>query len=154
MSPSRTQSIVFALLGLDRAGKILYTTLFLVGVPALLAYLIWLPRYRFSEQDEQLFRAARHGDGAAIERALASGATIGAEAPIDRKTALFRAAVFGHVDAVRLLLARGADPAARGQDGRTALEVVSDARADEKNPDVARGLDDVAAVLRGAESTR
>jgi hypothetical protein len=154
MSESRTQSIVFAVLGLGRGGKILYGTLFLVGVPAMLAYLIWLPRYRFSDQDEQLFRAARHGDRAAIEQALASGATIGAQAPIDGKTALFRAAVFGHADTVRLLLARGADPAARGQDNRTALDVVRDARAEEKDPAAGRALDAVADLLRSAEEKR
>lgn len=154
MTESRTQTIVFALLGLGRPGKILYGTLFFVGGPLLLAYWIWLPRYRFSDQDERLFRAARHGDSTAMTQALAAGATVGAEAPIDRKTALFRAAVFGHVDAVRLLLARGADPAARGQDGHTALEVVTEARAEEKDADVARALDAVADVLRAAEGTR
>ena len=51
-----------ALFGLNRAGKILYTTLFVLAVPALVAWNVWLPRLRFSDQDERLFKAARHGN--------------------------------------------------------------------------------------------
>jgi ankyrin repeat protein len=75
-------------------------------------------------------------------------------APIDGKTALFRAAVFGHTDVVRLLIERGADLEAHGTDGRTALEVVTAARADEHNAAKAEALDAVAGVLRDAEVTR
>ena len=57
MTPSRTQSILFALLGLNRAGKILYGSMFVLAVPALLAWFVWLPRLRFSDEDERLFRA-------------------------------------------------------------------------------------------------
>jgi hypothetical protein len=144
----RAQSVLFALLGLGRGGRILYLTLFALAVPALLAYFVWLPRMRFSEADEHLFRAARHGDRGGIERALAEGARVSDVSPVDGKTALFRAAVLGHADAVRLLLDRGADRQARGNDGRTALDVVAVARGDERDPAVAAALDAVAAALR------
>ena len=88
------------------------------------------------------------------EQALAAGARIGDASPVDGKTALFRAAVLGHADAVRLLLERGADRDARGNDGRTALEVVDVARADERDPRVAASLDRVAAALRVPEGRR
>jgi len=151
---ARVQTLLFALLGFGRAGRILYLVLLVAAVPTLLAYFVWLPRMRFSAADEDLFRAARHGDRAGIEQALAAGARIGDASPIDGKTALFRAAVLGHADAVRLLLERGADRDARGNDGRTALEVVDVARADERDPRVAASLDRVAAALRLPEGRR
>ena len=150
MAAPAERPVLYALFGLNRAGRILYGALFVLAVPAWLAWTVWLPSARFSDQDEQLFRAARHGDVAAIERSLSSGGQVSAASPIDGKTALFRAAVFGHADAVRALLADGADPAARGHDGRTALEVVLAARAEETDPPAARALDAVAAVLQNA----
>ena len=140
--------MLYTILGLNRAGRFLYGALFVLAVPALLAWTVLLPRLRFSDQDEQLFRAARHGDRAGLEQSLAAGAHVNAASPIDGKTALFRAAVLGHADAVRLLLDRGADPAARGADGRTALDVATAARADEQEPTARRALDDVVAELR------
>jgi len=151
---ARVQTLLFALLGFGRAGRILYLVLLVAAVPTLLAYFVWLPRMRFSAADEDLFRAARHGDRAGIEQALTAGARIGDASPVDGKTALFRAAVLGHADAVRLLLERGADRDARGNDGRTALEVVDVARADERDPRVAASLDRVAAALRLPEGRR
>jgi len=151
---ARVQTLLFALLGFGRAGRILYLVLLVAAVPTLLAYFVWLPRMRFSAADEDLFRAARHGDRAGIEQALTAGARIGDASPVDGKTALFRAAVLGHADAVRLLLERGADRDARGNDGRTALEVVDAARADERDPRAAGALDRVAAALRGPEGHR
>ncbi len=74
-----------------------------------------------------------------------------AASPVDRKTALFRAAVFGHADVVRALLEHGADPEARGSDGRTALEVTLAARAETKDPAAAAALDAVAAALRAVQ---
>ena len=151
---ARVQTLLFALLGFGRAGRILYLVLLVAAVPTLLAYFVWLPRMRFSAADEDLFRAARHGDRAGIEQALTAGARIGDASPVYGKTALFRAAVLGHADAVRLLLERGADRDARGNDGRTALEVVDVARADERDPRVAASLDRVAAALRLPEGRR
>ena len=142
------RSVLFALLGLGRGGRILYTTLFVLAIPALTAWYVLVPRLQFHDEDERLFRAARHGDRAGVERSLDAGAQVNAAAPVDRKTALFRAAVFGHAEVVRVLLAKGADPNARGSDGRTALEVVLAARADTKDPADAAALDAVAAVLR------
>jgi len=151
---AKAQAVLFALLGLGRSGKILYLTLFVLAVPAMVAYFVWLPRVRFSDADEHLFRAARHGDRGGIERALAEGARVTDVSPVDGKTALFRAAVLGHADAVRLLLDRGADRQARGNDGRTVAEIVTAARGDEREPAAAIALDAVAAALREPGSGR
>ena len=151
---AKAQSVLFALLGLGRGGKILYLTLFVLAVPAMVAYFVWLPRVRFSDADEHLFRAARHGDRGGIERALAEGARVTDVSPVDGKTALFRAAVLGHADAVRLLLDRGADRQARGNDGRTVAEIVTAARGDEREQAAATALDAVAAALREPGSGR
>ena len=151
---SKVQSVLFTLLGLGRAGQILYVTLFVLAVPLLTAYTVWLPAFRFSEADEHLFRAARHGDRGGIERALGEGARVTAVSPVDGKTALFRAAVFGHADAVRLLLERGVDQQARGNDGRTVAEVVTAARGAERDPAVATALAAVAATLAEPGSGR
>lgn len=154
MTTTNDHPVLYAVFGLNRAGRILYTTLFCLAVPAMAAWFVLVPRLRFQPRDEDLFRAARHGDIRGIEQALASGGHANAAAPIDGKTALFRAAVFGHADAVRLLLDRGADPETRGNDGHTVLDVVLTARAAEQDPARQRALDAVAAVLREAEPKR
>jgi hypothetical protein len=51
-------------------------------------------------------------------------------------------------------LANGADPAKRGNDGRTALEVVTVALAEEHDPAAKRALEAVAGVLREAASKK
>lgn len=56
---------------------------------------------------------------AAVEASLQSAAA--SSAPADRLTALMRAALIGRADAITDLLARGLDPNARDQYGRTAL---------------------------------
>jgi len=142
----------YALLGLARGGKILYRALFVLAVPGLVAWFVVLPRWRFTEQDERLFRAARHGDAAGIEQALTAGAHLDARSPIDGKTALFRAAIFGHTIAVRTLLAHGANALLQGSDGKSALDVANDARQQEKNPALAQDLDAVVTLLRGSEA--
>lgn len=149
---SRGGSWILALFGLGRAGRLLYGTLFVLAVPALVAWFVWLPRLRFSDADEQLFRAARHGDAAGVERALAAGAGVNDASPVDGKTALFRAAIFGHSAAVRTLLEHGADAAVRGRDDRTALDVAVAARSKEQNSESAHDLDAVVALLRAAEA--
>jgi ankyrin repeat protein len=149
----KVQTFLFALLGLGRGGKILYVTLFILAVPALMLYTVFLPKWQFSEADERLFRAARHGDVAGIEQLFNddAGAGIDAVSPVDGKTALFRAAVFGHAGAVRALVAKGADPATRGNDGRTALEVVTAALAEEHDRAAKQALEVVAGILRAVE---
>jgi ankyrin repeat protein len=144
--------LLFTLLALNRAGRILWGVLIVGGAGVFIATRVWLPGARFSDQDEQLFRAARHGDVTGIERALGAGAGINDRSPIDGKTALFRAAVFGHADAVRLLLARGADVTMRGYDDRPAIEVVVVAITDEKDPLMSTRLNTVATALRRADS--
>lgn len=147
-------SVLSALLGLNRAGRILYTSLFVLAVPAMLVWFVLMPRLQFSEADERLFRAARHGDLAGVAQSLAAGGRINAAAPIDGKTAIFRAAVFGHAELVRDLLKKGADPGVRGTDGKTVLEVVVAARSKERDAARARALDAVADALHATESRR
>jgi hypothetical protein len=149
--PTNERSFLFALFGLNRAGRILYTTLFVLAIPAVTAWFVLVPRLRFDDQDERLFKAARHGDVAGIERALAEGAQINAAAPIDTKTALFRAAAFGHADAVRALLKDGADPERRGRDGRSVLQFTEDTRKEEQDPARARALDQVIEAIKGGQ---
>jgi Ankyrin repeats (3 copies) len=148
MAETKDHPILFTLVGLNRTGRILYTSLFVLAVPALMVWTILMPRLRFHEQDEHLFKAARHGDVAGIARALAEGANVNAEAPIDRRTALFRSAAFGYADAVRALLKAGADPERRGNDGRTALQFAEDVRKEEQDPARAKAYDQVIAALR------
>jgi hypothetical protein len=144
----------FALLGLGRGGQILYRILFVLAVPALAVWTVVLPRLRFSDEDERLFRAARHGDVAGVEHSLSAGARVNATSPVDGKTALFRAAIFGHAPAVRSLLEHGADASVRSSGDQTALDVAQAARASEKDPATARNLDAVVAALRDAEGKR
>jgi hypothetical protein len=150
----KAHPILYTLLGLNRAGAVLRWVVLLGGLGGAFAWFTILPGMRFSDNDEALFRAARHGDRAGVEHALASGARIDASSPVDGKTALFRAAVFGYDQVVRDLLERGANPAARDGDGRTALEVVQAARADEKSAAAAKALEAVIAVLRDAKAAR
>jgi hypothetical protein len=140
----------FALLGLGRAGRLLYGALFVLIVPALVLWFVFLPRWRFSDQDERLFRAARHGDAAGVEQALAAGARVDAVSPVDGKSALFRAAIFGHVAVVHSLIEHGADASRRGSDGQTVQEMVTAVRGTEKDPAVAQRLDAVLGALRDA----
>jgi hypothetical protein len=146
-----SRPVLYTVLGLNRAEQALWALLLVGGGAAFVAWQVFVPVMRFSDADEQLFRAARHGDRAGIEHALAAGAGVNDASPLDGGTALFRAAAFGHTDAVRALIEHGADPASRAGDSRTALDLVIAARADEQDAATARALDDVAAALRGAE---
>lgn len=151
---SKTQTFLFSLLGLGRGGSILYLLLFVLAVPALTVWTVFLPRWRFTDADEALFRAARHGDVPAIEQSLAAGANVNRPSPVDGKTALFRAAILGHADAVRFLITHGAEAAAVGSDGHTPIEIVGAARSDERDADKTRALDAVTSLLENAESLR
>ena len=149
MAQTADRPLLYALFGLNRAGQILYTTLFVLAVPALVVWTVVVPRWRFKEPDEHLFKAARHGDVAGIARALAEGANVNAAAPVDGKTALFRAAAFGYADAVRALLKAGADPERRAGD-RTVLQFAEEIRKVEQDPARAKTYDQVIAALREA----
>src|SRR5688572_9272498 len=61
-----------------------------------------------ADLQEALWKAARAGDTAALASALDKGADVNAKSRYD-STALFFAADRGHLEAVRLLVARGAD---------------------------------------------
>jgi|SRR5215471_11034790 len=150
MAQKNEHPILFTLFGLNRAGQILYITLFVLAVPALTFWTVLLPRMRFHDSEEHLFKAARHGDLAGIARALADGARVNAEAPVDGKTALFRAAAFGYADAVRALLKAGADPERRVND-RTVLQFAEEIRKAEHDPARAKIYDEVIAALREAQ---
>jgi ankyrin repeat protein len=154
LGDSNEPAVLYTLFGLNKAGRILSLTLFVLAVPALIGWTVILPRLRFHEQDEALFRAARHGDTPGIERALSDGARVDAASPVDGRTALFRAAILGHPAAVRALLTHGADRARTGHDGRSALDIVAAARESEHDAGRAKDLDEVASALRGAEPAR
>lgn len=151
MGADAKHPILYTIFGLNRAGQVLYFVLIAGAAFGFAYWKIEIPRRQFSAADEALFRAARHGDRAGVEQSLEAGGGVNDIAPIDGKTALFRAAVFSHVDVVRLLLERGADPERRGNDGQTALEAVQAARAEEKDPQAATALDAVAKVLHEAQ---
>jgi peptidoglycan/LPS O-acetylase OafA/YrhL len=68
-----------------------------------------------------IWAAARAGDLGAIERHLASGVAVDAQDPQRGGTSLMWAACAGQAEAIELLIKRGADPNAAGQDGGTAL---------------------------------
>jgi hypothetical protein len=142
---------IYTLLGYNRRGRLLWLLVLALAIPGVGVWQIELPRLRFKEPDERLFKAARHGDVAGIEHALAEGADVNAQAPVDRKTALFRAVSFGQADAVRALLKHGANAAARSLDDKTPLEFAEDIRKEEQDPARQRGLDQAIAALREAQ---
>jgi hypothetical protein len=53
-SPSKVRTVLFALLGLGRGGTILYRVLFVLAVPALTVWTVFLPRWRFKAEVEYL----------------------------------------------------------------------------------------------------
>jgi peptidoglycan/LPS O-acetylase OafA/YrhL len=72
-----------------------------------------------------IWAAARAGDLGAIERHLASGVAVDALDPENDGTPLIWAAVGGRAEAIELLIGRGADVNAAGQDGGTALHAAA-----------------------------
>src|SRR5437762_11057023 len=142
---------LYLLLGFNRAGRFMWLTIFVLAIPVLTLWTVLLPKWRFSAADEHLFKAARHGDVAAIEQALGEGATVDARAPIDHKTALFRAVSFGQADAVRALLKHGADIEARSLDDKTVLQFAEEIRKDDTDAERARRLDAAIAALKAAQ---
>jgi hypothetical protein len=149
MSESKTSGLLLTLFGLNRTGQMLWALVFVLGIAGFV-YWTMMPGLRFSDEDERLFHAARHGDRSGVEASLRAGAGVGDVSPIDGKTALFRAAVFGHVEVVRFLIDQGADLETRGLDGKTALDLVRAAQEAERNSERQRSLAAVAAVLTTA----
>ncbi len=87
--------------------------------------------------------AARHGQGAAIQRLIAGGAVIDAREHLDR-TPLHLAAMAGHRDTVEQLLSHGANVNARDRWNVTPLrrlELLTQARGWERS-DIKRLLED------------
>jgi len=87
---------------------------------------------------------------AIMERLLDAGADIDAQ-NVGGQTALMYAAKYGRKDAVRILLARGANPAIRDNDGRTAAAVTENSRND---AELTRMLEDAIRLRRDAGSAR
>jgi ankyrin repeat protein len=65
--------------------------------------------------------AARKGDFQEVKRQLDAGANVNSETFRMRRTALHEAAGFGHLEIVKLLLERGADPNIREESGTPPL---------------------------------
>ncbi len=79
------------------------------------------PQQYSAERTEQLLHAAAEGDALAVEALLGAGAYINGT-NYNLQTSLIRAAFFGHVDVVRVLLDHGAEVDAKDKLGLTAFE--------------------------------
>jgi uncharacterized protein len=71
--------------------------------------------------------AARRGDVAGLKAGLANGVDVNVVEPAYGRTALMRAAAFGQVQAVQLLLASGADLRVADRDKWTVLHIAAEA---------------------------
>ena len=78
---------------------------------------------------QAFFTAARRGDVAALRTGIVQGLDVNAREPAHARTALMRAAAFGQVEAVKLLLASRADPRAADSEKRTAVHIAAEADA-------------------------
>ncbi|MGZ8471465.1 MAG: ankyrin repeat domain-containing protein, partial [Gemmatirosa sp.] len=89
-------------------------------VACVVAGLAALPVHAQSDSSAQMSFAAAEGDLRVVTRLLDAGFAVNTRwAPHDH-FALLKAAEWGHVEVVRLLLARGADPKLKDNAGRTA----------------------------------
>ena len=79
------------------------------------------PQQYSAERTEQLLHAAAEGDALAVEALLGAGAYINGT-NYNLQTALIRAAFFGHVEVVKVLLAHGADVETKDKLGLTAFD--------------------------------
>lgn len=89
----------------------------------------WTRPPAFPPAQRAFFTAARRGDVAGLRAGLAQGIDVNAVEPTLRRTALMRAAAFDRLDAVKSLLASGADPRRADRDGLTALHIAAEAGA-------------------------
>lgn len=79
------------------------------------------PQQYSAERTEQLLHAAAEGDATLVEALLGAGAYINGT-NYNLQTALIRAAFFGHVEVVKVLLDHGAEVEAKDKLGLTAFE--------------------------------
>ena len=79
------------------------------------------PQQYSAERTEQLLHAAAEGDSTLVEALLGAGAYINGT-NYNLQTPLIRAAFFGHVDVVRVLLDHGADADSKDRLGLNALD--------------------------------
>lgn len=85
------------------------------------------PNYFNQSAASAFMGSAALGDIAALELCLKHGGKIDLQAPDGGFTPLMGAAQFGQAQSVRWLLAHGADPSLKDDDGRTARKVAQDA---------------------------
>jgi ankyrin repeat protein len=76
--------------------------------------------------ESPLHVAAKEGSVAFTRACIAAGATIDLPEKVIGQTPLMSAAVFGHVNIVKLLLKAGANPRKRDKYGRTARKIAAD----------------------------
>jgi hypothetical protein len=96
----------------------------LVSVTVLLAGIGLMETFAAaSEETVDIWTAAAKGNLDAIKQQLATGQDIDAKAPSIGVTPLMAAAITGHGDAAALLLAKGAKPNIKNDDGSTALHM-------------------------------
>jgi ankyrin repeat protein len=85
-----------------------------------------LPGQNMKLPDNAIIEAAREGDVAGIRDAIMSGIPAD-DGGIDFVPAIVVATDYNHLDAVKYLLKRGANPNRKARDGRTALAVAAQA---------------------------
>ena len=105
---ARTQTICAVSIAVLLVGGLVVIPLFLRGASL--------------RRDQAFAGAAADGNTALLETLLTQGEDVNATS-FDNNGALFNAAFYHRVSAVRLLLAHGANPDSRSQFGATALEV-------------------------------